>query len=94
MKEEFYRADLKNIAIDDLEKLSKFLELSEQDKSYWKWVIIALHSSLYEFMLLALSGGNVYSDIWEKVEKEKVGLIYEIKLFHSRNRIICFFASF
>jgi len=56
MSEKFYKTDLKENVIDDLEKLSKFLELSEQDRSYWKWVIITLHSCLYKFMLLVLFG--------------------------------------
>lgn len=94
MTEEFYRTDLKDNAIDDLEKLSKFLDLAKQDKSYWKWVIIALHGSLYKFMLLALSGGSAYSEIWERIEKKKVGLLYKIKLFHPKNRIICFLQAF
>lgn len=94
MTEEFYRTDLKENAIDDLEKLFKFLELTKQDKSYWKWVIIALHNSLYKFMLLALSGGSVYSDIWKRVEKQKVGLVDKIKLFHPKNKIICFLQAF
>jgi len=46
MSEEFYRTDLKENAIDDLEKLSTFLELASRDKSYWKWVIVALNSYL------------------------------------------------
>jgi len=106
MSEEFYGTDLKESAIDDLEKLSKFVELAKQDKTYWKWVIIAIHSSLYNFMLLALSGGSVYSEIWERVEKKKVGLVDKIeffdsnpnpkkrKLFNPKNRIICFQQAF
>ncbi len=93
MSEEFYRTDLKENAIDDLEKLFKFLELTEQDKSYWKWVIIALHSSLYKFMLLALKNSDC-SGIWEKIEKKKVGLVYKINLFNPENKLISFLKGF
>jgi hypothetical protein len=93
MSEEFYRTDLKDSAIDDLEKLSKFLELVEQDKSYWKWVIIALHSFLYKFMLLALKNSDC-SGIWEKIEKKKVGLVYKINLFNPKNKLISFLKAF
>jgi len=93
MSEEFYRTDLKENAIDDLEKLSTFLELASRDKSYWKWVIIALHSSLYKFMLLALKNPDC-SGIWEKVKKKKVGLIYKIDLFNPKNKLISFLKAF
>jgi len=99
MPQEFYRTDLKENAIDDLEKLSKFLELAKQDKSYWKWVIIALHSSLYKFMLLVLKNPDC-SGIWEekdgveKVKKEKVGLVWKIKLFEPDNLLVSFLKAF
>jgi len=99
MPQEFYRTDLKENAIDDLEKLSKFLELAKQDKSYWKWVIIALHSSLYKFMLLVLKNPDC-SGIWEekdgveKVKKEKVGLVWKIKLFDPDNWLVSFLKAF
>jgi len=89
MPQEFYRTDLKENAIDDLEKLSKFLELAKQDKSYWKWVIIALHSSLYKFMLLVLKNPDC-SGIWEekdgveKVKKGKSWSCLEDKAFRPR----------
>jgi len=99
MSEEFYRTDLKENAIDDLEKLSTFLELASRDKSYWKWVIIALHSSLYKFMLLVLKNPDC-SGIWEekdgveKVKKEKVGLVWKIKLFDPDNWLVSFLKAF
>jgi hypothetical protein len=93
MPEEFYRTDLKENAIDDLEKLSKFLDLTKEDKSYWKWAIIALHSSLYKFMLLALKNTDC-SGIWEKVKKKKDGLLSKIDLFDSENKLISFLKAF
>ncbi|NOY35350.1 MAG: hypothetical protein GXP44_00225 [bacterium] len=93
MNSKFYKTDLKENAIDDLEKLFKFLELAKQDKSYWKWVIIALHSSLYKFMLLALKNSDC-SGVWEQAEKKKVKLIYKIDPFNSKNKVISFLKAF
>lgn len=96
MTENFYGTDLKENATDDLEKLSKFLELTKENKGYWRWVIIALHGSLYKFMLLAL-GGSVYSEIWkETVKKEKVDLVYKINPFspENKNKLISFLKAF
>ena len=93
MNAEFYETNLKENAIDDLEKLFKFLELAKQDKSYWKWVIIALHSSLYKFMLLALKNSDC-SGICEQGERKKVELVYKIDSFNSKNKLISFLKAF
>ena len=93
MSEEYYRTDLKENAIDDLEKLFKFLELTKEDESYWKWAIIALHSSLYKFMLLVLKNPDC-SGIWEKIKKKKVGFVYKINFFNAENKLISFLKAF
>ncbi len=37
-----------------------YLFLSESVNSKWKWVVIALHSALYSFCILAVQGTNPY----------------------------------
>ena len=50
--------DEKSNTYDSLEKLLFFLNQVKDDLNFWKWAIIALHSSLYGAMILALRGTN------------------------------------
>lgn len=65
--EQFYRTTLEENALDYLVKLKEFCDKILVDSSYWKWVIIALHGALYNFMLAALvqsdQSGIYYKDI-------------------------------
>lgn len=36
----------------------QFLSRIEEDKYYWKWMLVALHNSLQGFMACSLSGGD------------------------------------
>lgn len=69
---EYYRTDLKEEAIDYLDKCSLFLSKTVYCKSYWKWVVISFHGSLYHFMLFALRNTDG-SGIWEKEIRNKQG---------------------
>lgn len=65
--EQFYRTTLEENALDYLIKLKEFCDKTIADISYWKWVIIASHGALYNFMLAALvrsdQSGIYYKDI-------------------------------
>lgn len=45
-------------AIDSLEKTHLFLTLVKNAPTNWKWVVIALHTTLYGFSICALRGMN------------------------------------
>jgi hypothetical protein len=45
-------------ALDYLEKVVSFIKSSKDKPVNWKWVIIAIHATLYSFMICALKGTN------------------------------------
>ena len=56
---DFYASfDEQRDAVFSLQLVSELLEKTEANPQYWKWVIIALHSSLQGFMVLALKGSD------------------------------------
>lgn len=62
---QYYRTDLKENALDYLDKLKLFYDRTAEDESYWKWTIIALHGTLYHLMLTTLrntDGSGVYKN--------------------------------
>jgi len=54
----YLRFDEKSNTYDSLEKLLFFLNNIENDLNFWKWAIIALHSSVYGAMILSLLGSH------------------------------------
>lgn len=48
-------------ALDYLQRAVSFIRECAQDDTAWKWVIIALHGSLYGFAICALKGTDAYS---------------------------------
>jgi len=56
--ENYLRFNEKSNTYDSLEKISFFLFQTNYSPSFWKWVIIALHSGLYGAMILSLCGSN------------------------------------
>jgi hypothetical protein len=56
--EKYLRFDEKSNTYDSLEKMNFFLDQVHNDLNYWKWSVIALHSSLYGAVILALQGTN------------------------------------
>ncbi|MFA7286730.1 MAG: hypothetical protein WC052_03675 [Patescibacteria group bacterium] len=66
----YFRNGLKETAIDSLSKAASFLEKTKDDPFSWKWYIIAVHHSLYCFMILALSNSD-QSGIWDEKYKSK-----------------------
>ena len=72
--DEYYRTNLKEEAIDYLDKLSLFFDKTAICESYWKWVIISLHGSLYHFMLLALRNTDG-SGVWKNEIRNKMGYL-------------------
>jgi len=64
-KQKYLKTDDLNEAVRDLEMVRRFLEKLNSEIYYWKWVILALHSSLQGFMVAALKGSsglNVLTD--------------------------------
>ena len=57
-------------AVISLEMLCEQLPRVIDDPHYWRWVIIALHSGLQGFMVLALKGTNGFSVLTKECEKE------------------------
>jgi hypothetical protein len=56
---DFYASfDEQRDAVFSLQMVSELLKKTEEDLQYWKWVIIALHSALQGFMVLALKGSD------------------------------------
>lgn len=86
----WYRTNQLNNAFNDLEKLNTFYDLAQKDATYWKWVVIALHSALYNFMLLALMRTDM-SGIWVENIRNKQG---RINLFNKKMRLISFLQAF
>lgn len=65
------RTDNKNIYIDSVENPLDSLEsilqfLDREDNLKWKWIILALHHSLYHFGIANLEGGN-FENVLTKV---------------------------
>lgn len=50
----YFILDEESNAVDYLVRSYEFLDQIEKERSYWKWFIIAFHSALYSFMILAL----------------------------------------
>jgi hypothetical protein len=57
-------------AIKCLEKVWQFLCETDEDYYQWKWVIIAVHSTLQSFMVLALKGGNSLNVLTERAQRK------------------------
>lgn len=72
--EEYYRTGLKEEALDYLNKLELFFDKKDLCESYWKWIIISLHGSIYHFMLLALRNTDG-SGVWENEMRDEAGHI-------------------
>jgi hypothetical protein len=65
----YLRTDESTEAIKSLEKVWQFLGETDEDDYQWRWVIIAVHSTLQSFMVLALKGGNSLNVLTEKVQR-------------------------
>ncbi len=93
--EHYLRIDEKENAIDSLQKATNFLKNTESDLLYWKWFIVAIHHSIYHFMLLALQNTDL-SGIWKEPEKlVDYGLsrkVVDIK--DSKNKLVGFVEAF
>ena len=50
----YFIIDEESNAVDYLVRSYEFLDQIEQNRSFWKWFIIAFHNALYSFMVLAL----------------------------------------
>jgi len=83
----FIRFDEKSNTYDSLEKLLVFLDNTEKDLNYWKWVIFALHNALYGAMILSLQGTNSarvtknkklisFFESFDRIQKEKYMRMY------------------
>ena len=47
-----------------------FLARTEEDKYYWKWMLVALHNSLQGFMACALTGGDGLAILKDRVAQK------------------------
>jgi hypothetical protein len=56
--DEYLRTDEAEEAVSSLESAAEFLAAVRSDPYRWTWVILALHSAVQGFMILALRGGN------------------------------------
>jgi hypothetical protein len=54
----FPNFDEQRDAVFSLKIMSELLKKTEENPQYWKWVMIALHSSLQGFMVLVLKGSD------------------------------------
>jgi hypothetical protein len=59
-------------AIDSLEMTARFLEESESDPRRWKWVVIALHLAIQNFMVLVLKNSWDVGTQHRDVRNEKL----------------------
>jgi len=66
----YYRTNENVEAIESLEFVTELLSLSEADITKWKWIIIALHNSLQNFMVCSLRGTNNLNVLAKKSAKE------------------------
>ena len=57
-KEKYFQTDDLSETVRDLEMVERFLKKIDPEIYYWKWVILALHSSLQGFMVAALKGSS------------------------------------
>lgn len=89
--DEYYRTGLKENAFDYLDKTKSFYEKSKENKSYWKWVVIALHGAIYHFMLLALKNTDC-SGVFKKEKQCDDGSLDLLEL--GRMRLIEFLEAF
>lgn len=87
---EYYRTSEKENALDNLDKLDQFCIKAKNDKSYWKWIILALHGTLYNFMLLALLKSDG-SGIWENEIRDEQGYI---DTFNKKIKVINFLTAY
>jgi len=86
--EVWFRISEQDNIFDNLNKTLYFLKKAKKDNSFWKWVIVAFHSTLYSSMLLALRRTDL-SNIWEpeirdaknRIDLKKSRLISFLKAF-------------
>lgn len=50
----YFILDEESNAVDYLVRSYEFLDQTKQNRSFWKWYIIAFHGALYSFMILVL----------------------------------------
>lgn len=70
MNEKWLRTDETLEAISALEMVALSLKRVQKDFYQWKWAILALHSSLQGFMVLALRGGSGLNCLKDDIAKE------------------------
>ena len=68
--QKYLETDELNEAVRDLEQVGRFLEMISSEIYYWKWVILALHSSLQGFMVAALKGSAGLNVLTKKSAEE------------------------
>ena len=71
--ERYLRTDEYEEAISALEFLSELIPTTASDVYRWKWVILALHSAMQGFMVLALRGSNGLAALKDDVAKAWLG---------------------
>ncbi len=79
-------------AIDCLEKVRYFLDLTKQSPINWKWVILTLHGALYGFAICALAGihdEQVYKKRKWKCQKRELITLGEALCKCKNSEIMC-----
>ncbi len=69
---EYLSTDILSEAVSSLELVMENLSLIEKDVYRWKWVVIALHSSMQNIMLSALKQGNGFHSMTKDSYKKWV----------------------
>jgi len=64
------RTDERIEAVRSLEMTHKMLLEVQHDVYYWKWVVIALHSAIQNFIVSAISGSNGLGALTDKSARE------------------------
>lgn len=59
-----------NEAVKSLKMAGHFLSRTEEDKYYWKWMLVALHNSLQGFMACSLSAGDGLAILKDRVAQK------------------------
>ena len=70
MSEKWLRTNEAEESVSSLEMVVQSLSNVESDWYQWKWAILALHSSLQGFMVMALRGSNGLNCLKDEVAAE------------------------
>ena len=83
--EEFLQIDEESEAINAIEMVAFFSNSVSEDPYYWKWLIIALHNALQNFMVLTLFSINPIPILRNDHSKKFIKNHYETKKIKNYN---------